>query len=638
MVIRFGVFEVDLVSGELRKQGLTVRLPGQPFQVFATLLERPGEVVTRKELQDRLWPGDTFVDFDRSLNKCVNRIREVLGDSAESPRYIETIPRQGYRWILPITRHEPPAEPVSAPCEADALTVEHSSRPRRSWAARYVTGAALFISLIAISFVASSRLSHTTSNPGSGLAPIRALAILPLNDVSVAADQEHLAEGLTDALITALASTGELRVISISSALQYKGTKKSIREISRELNVDAIAEGMVIRSNDRVRISVRLFRGESERDIWAGSYEREFGNVLTLEAEVANSIAREIQVRLSPSHGVGSRQVITTLNPAAYESYLKGRFFWNKRTEGGMNRAAQYFEDAIHIDPTYASAYAGLADSYLVRNAGAVPRHLLVQGESLAIKALQLDNNLAEAHASLGRAKLFAEWDWGGARTEFQRSVQLNPSLATARQWYGIYLSTVGRHDEAQAEFEMARRVDPLSPVSYLHIGLGKYFARDYNAAIQEFRKALDLDPNFVMAYRWLGVTYARTGAFEEGISTCQRAQDLGDNWMSIAMLGYAQAAAGRKQAALASADRLIKLSKSAYVSPYLIAAIYSGLGEKESTFKWLDKAYAERNASLPFIAVHGWFDSLRDDRRFDRLVRNIGIPGWVSSSLSSGR
>lgn len=636
MVIRFGVFEADLVSCELRKQGLKVRLSGQPFQLLAALLEHPGEVVTREELRGRLWPSDTFVDFDRALNKCVNRVREVLGDSAEIPRYIETIPRRGYRWVMPVTRYDPAAEQLPVP--ADSRSVEEETLPgsTQSWLVLHALWAGVAIALIAVALVAHDVWPRSWSNANSGSSPIRALAILPLDDLSIDSGQEHLADGLTDALITTLASTDQLRVISLSSSLHFKGTKKSIAEISRALDVDAIVQGSVLRHKSRVRINVRLLRTPPETDAWAGSYEGDFDDLLRLEAQVSGDIAREIQIRLSPDLHTQSEHARPAVNPAAYELYLKGRFFWNKRTEAGMQRAARYFEDAIRADPTYASAYAGLADSYLLRNVGMIPRPLLLHGKALAIKALEFDDRLADAHASVGRATLFCDWDWSGAEKEFKRAIQLNPSSVNARHWYGIYLSTLGRHREAQEQFEIGRRLDPLSPVSNLHVGLGRYFAREYETAIREFRNVLDLHPNFVMGYRWLGLAYAGTGSFDEGIRACERAAELGDNWMSVAALGYVQAVAGRRRAALASAKRLIELSKSTYVSPYLIAAIYAGLKEKEIAFAWLDKAYAERSSVIPFLGVHEWFDPLRSEPHFDQIAQSIGLPRQAQSHRSA--
>src|SRR5215472_6021773 len=429
--LRFGPFEADLHSGELLKSGAKVKLQDQPFQVLAALLERAGQVVTREELRQKVWQADTFVDFERGLNKAINRLRESLGDSAEKPKFIETLPRKGYRFIGPVSRS------------------------------------------------------------------IRSLAVLPLDNLSGDSNLEHWADGITDEMITHVAKIVDLRVISRTSRRRLKHTQKSTAEIAGELGVDVLLQGSVVVSDQRVRIRAQLVDPFSEQHLWADTYDRELGDVVTLQAQIAEAIARHIRARLTPE-GYGRSRPRRTVNPQAYEAYLKGRFFWSNRTTGGLEKAAEYFGRAISIDADYAPAYSGLADTYIMMSLFLFesPHDLFPKAKKLAEKALALDETLAEAHKSLGAVRDLYEWDWTRSEQSFTRALELDPNCAVAHQWYAALLSNVGRYDEAVTQALQARDLDPLSLVINAFVGFMYMRAGQHDCAIHECTMAVELDPN----------------------------------------------------------------------------------------------------------------------------------------------
>jgi TolB-like protein/DNA-binding winged helix-turn-helix (wHTH) protein/Tfp pilus assembly protein PilF len=624
-VIQFGVFQANLDSGELFKQGLQIKLQKQPFEVLKALVERPGELVTREELRSKLWGADTFVDFDRALNKAVTAVRDALGDSADNPRFLETLPKRGYRFIAPVSvraangitdsdLHRPP-DPPQNPAGLPPSLGSH----------RWSRSIAAICALVLVTVLFAGYVFQILTR--AGVAPIRSIAVLPLRSISGDSAEERFADAMTDELITLIGAIGPVRVIGSTSTMRYKQSSKTAEEIARELNVDAFVQGTVLREADRIRINMRLTSVRPESQLWTQSYHRDLQNILELQAELARSIAENIQIRLTPKQ---SRMLARAkpVRPDAYEAYIKGRYFWNKRTEQGFANAVEYFQQAIGLDPNYAAAYAGLADSYLINYSGAVAPESMAKGRAAAITAVRLDSESAEAHTCLGRAKLFGDWDWSGAEEEFKRAISLNPNYATAHQWYGLYFSIMRRHNEAASEFERARNLDPVSAAANAHVGLGYYFARDYEKAIRAFRSTLELEPGFNFARRWLGLSYLRKGMLDAGLRECTLASEQGSGgWLALGALTYAQAVAGQREKAIAGMEQLQRLSQKTYVAPYLRATIYMALGERELAFEWLRKALDERSSALPFIQVHGWFDELRSDERFADLVRQIGLP-----------
>ena len=565
-MVHFGEFELDAAAGQLYRKGAKLRLQEQPLQMLQVLLQRPGEVVTREELQQKIWPSDTFVDFDHGINNAIKRLREALGDTAEMPCYVETLPRRGYRFIGKIERETP---------------------------------------------------------------KFRSLAVLPLENLSRDPEQEYFAEGLTEALITTLAKIGELRVVSRTSAMLYKDVHKPLREIARELEVDAIVEGTVLRAGDRVRITPQLIDPEKETHLWAESYQRHLRDVLDLHAELAQSIARQVQVKLTPQEQAQLAQS-RPVNPEAYEAYLKGRYHWNRRSREGLPKGVQYFQEAIAKDAGYAAAYAGLADclSGLSTYNFVAPVDGCGKAKKLALQALELDPSLGEAHASLAWVHTWYDYDFVAAEREFERSLELNPRYATAHQFFGFYLGMMGRYEEAYTEIKRAIRLDPLSSVFEWSLGFVYWMARRHDQAIEQVEKALELDPGFAPAHAlhcWAALSKFMP---EIAISAAQNAVRCSPGAaMYLATLGESYAAAGNPQEAQKMLDHLHDLSKQQYVTPYFLARIYAALGRKEEALHSLEAGYLERTCSLVFMKVDPRLDELRIEPRFQDLMRRMNFP-----------
>jgi TolB-like protein/DNA-binding winged helix-turn-helix (wHTH) protein/Flp pilus assembly protein TadD len=537
--LRFGVFELDPRGGELRRNGLRVRLQEQPFQVLAMLTERPGEVVTREELKKRLWPADTFVDFDHGLNKAINKLREALGDSAESPRFVETVARRGYRFLAEVKAAD--AGPARSPEPAGHLTPTEQPAPRIAWKA------SLFVLLVLTVSLASWKL-HSTNRPSP---PIRSLAVLPLESLSTDPSQDYFADGMTDELISALGQISALRVISRTSVMTYKHARKPLPQIARELNVDAVVEGSVLRSGDRVRITAQLIEASADKHLWSQSYEGELRDALTLQNRVAAAIADQIRINLNPQEQAALTDG-KAVNPEAYESYLKGRYFWNKRTAEGLKVALAYFNQAIDEDPNYAPAHSGLADTYALladwEYGVMTPKEALPKAKAAAIKALELDGTLGEAHNSLAFCLDVFDWDLDGAEREFRRALELNPSYATAHQWYASHLVVRGRNDEAIAEMRKAESLDPLSLIISADLADFLIIAGSYDESIRESRKTIELDPNFALAHNQLGQAFLQKQMRDEAIAELQAGVRLsGGSPTIMANLARAYAASNRR-------------------------------------------------------------------------------------------
>jgi TolB-like protein/DNA-binding winged helix-turn-helix (wHTH) protein len=632
-LIRFAPFEFDLQTGELRKNGLKIKLSGQPIEVLALLLAHPGEMVSREEMQKTLWPHDTVVEFEHSINAAIKRLREALGDSADNPRYVETLTRRGYRFIAPV---EGAVAPVSPPAGsvgaglAPPAGAQQAAPLQKRWGVAF--SAAALAGLMAALFgfnVASLRdriLTFAGARHGVPLPKIESLAVLPLANLSGDPEQEYFADGMTDALITNLGKIGALRVISRTTVMHFKGAKKTLPEIARELNVDAIVEGTVLRSGERVRITANLVQAATERHLWADSYERDLRDILALQSDVARAIAGEIKIKLAPEQQARLANV-RTVNPEAHELYLKGRYFWNKRTEEGVKKSLDYFEQAIRKDPGFALPYAGLADSYRILGTWEFlpPKEAYPKAKAAAQRALEIDRTLAEAHASLGMIRIEYDWDWSSSEDEFKRAIQLNPNYATAHQWYAQYLSLVGRHDEALVESERARQLDPLSLIINATEAVYLSNARRYEEAIKQLHKTLEIDSNFVIAHFYLAEAYAQTSRFPEAIAEAQKAVSLsGAAPVIVADLARVYAVAGNR----AAANRLLKeVSSRSYVPKYGVALAHIALGEHEQAFAWLEKAVEDRSPNLPWLKVDPRVDPLRSDPRFQDLLRRMNFP-----------
>jgi TolB-like protein/DNA-binding winged helix-turn-helix (wHTH) protein/Flp pilus assembly protein TadD len=627
--LRFGVFEVDLRAGELRKHGLRVRLQEQPFQVLAMLLKHAGEVVTREELQKKLWLADTFVDFDHGLNKAINKIRDALGDSAESPRFVETVARRGYRFLAEVrVVDSPPLRGPELATEAQAKDradvsgeSEAHTQLERSLAWR-ISGSVLVLLLVILvtwAFHSRNRPSHA----------IRSLAVLPLESLSGDASQDYFADGMTDELITDLGQIGALRVISRSSVMSYKGARKPLAQIARELNVNAVVEGTVLRSGNQVRISAQLIEAPEDKHLWAESYEGDLRDTLALQNRVARAVAEHIRISLNGEEEAALKN-IKVVNPQAYVSYLKGRYFWNKRTADGLKAAVAYFNQAIEEDPNYARAYSGLADTYALlgdwQYAVMTPKEALPKAKAAAIKALELDSTLGEAHNSLAFCLDGFDWDFESAEKEFRRAIELNPGYATAHHWYAWHLALVGRNAEAIAEMRKAQNLDPLSLIINADLAELLVIAHFYDESIQQSRKTIEMDPNFGLAHNQLAQAYLQKRMHDEAITELQKAIQLsGDSPTCKANLARAYATGGKRDEALRLLSDLKKRSNPGYSYASEIATVYAALGDNGQAMTWLEKGYEER--FNPGVLLRPGFDPLRSDARFQDLVRRIGLP-----------
>jgi TolB-like protein/DNA-binding winged helix-turn-helix (wHTH) protein/Flp pilus assembly protein TadD len=616
---RFGDFEFDPTSGELRKDGLKVRLQEQPFQILTLLLKRPGEVVTREEVRQALWPGDTFVDFDVGLNSAVKRLRDALNDSAENPRFVETLPRRGYRFIAPL--ETPPGSPPATP-EAPPRPAPPPRSRLRSWG-----GAAAVVAAVAL--VAGLIVTGTWPRLRGQLAsePIRSLAVLPFENLTGDPEQDYFVDGMTDAVITDLAQVRALRVISRTSVTQYKLAKKALPRIAEELGVDAVVEGTVSRSGDRVRITAQLIQAATDRHLWAQSYERELRDVLGLQSEVAAAIALAIQVKLQPQEKRRMTQAQASVQPGAYEAYLKGRFYWSKRSPETSLKAVGYFQQAIELDPTYAPAYSGLSDTYRAFDVQglAPPRECMPKAEAAARKALALDDTLAEAHASLAGVLYRYDWDWEGAEREFRLSLELEPNYAEGHRAYAVYLMTVRRHEEALVEAQRARKLSPLSLVINTELGLALVRLGRYDEAIEQLQKTLEIDPKFARAYQTLAFAYEGKGDWPRAMEAIE-GRPGGGQGRRYPWLGYAYGVTGRRREALEMLARLEKLSHERYVSPQGPAIIQLGLGNRDQAMAWLEKAYDAR--AFEVLGFSGpLFDRLSGDPQFQDLLRRMRLP-----------
>lgn len=619
--IHFADFEVDLRSGELRQQGVKIRLQEQPFRVLAALLESAGEVVTREELRQRLWPADTFVDFDHRLAAAINKVREALRDSADHPKFVETVGRRGYRFIFPIEPHALPAEKTENLHPQAALGVALPARAgrERSWQRIALVGACL-AALLVIGLL----VLHRQTPASAARSQISSIAVLPLENLSNDPAQEYFVEGMTDEIITDLAQLPGLRVISRTSTAQYKGTHKSLPQIARELNVDGVIEGTVLRAGDRVRIRAQLIYAPADQHLWAQAYERDAKDVLTLQATVARDIAGEIQLHLTAQQ-TASLAAPRPVDPEAHELYLKGRFYWNKRTPEGFQKSLSYFEAAIQKDPNYAEAYAGLADAYRFSMNNVSPDVVMPKAKAAAEKALAINPNLAEAHASLGLISPFFNWDWESARVHLHRAIELNPNYALAHDWYAEgYLTPMGKLDESLAELRLAQQLDPLSPVILADIGKTLYFARRYDEAITQLRTLQEMDPAAYPPAIWLWKAYVEKGMFDQALDVIEKEKPHLPETFYLTDLAYTHARMGDSERARTLLAQFLKLRGNE--DPGGPAMIYMALGEKEQAFEWLENAYAWHSNFMSSLKVWPVYDPLRNDPRFLDLERRVHL------------
>jgi TolB-like protein/DNA-binding winged helix-turn-helix (wHTH) protein/Tfp pilus assembly protein PilF len=626
-IIRFDAFELDLRAGELRRGGIRLPVQGRPIQALAVLLRNPGQLVTREQLREELWPADTFVDFEHGLHNAVARIRSILGDTAETPRFIETLPRRGYRFIAPL-------EPVPAltPEPEPAVATSGAEGERATGGANWALGKAGLAALVVVIVAALILLRAPSVGSRTGAERIDSLAVLPLQNFSGDPEQEYFADGMTEELITELTHIKALRVVSRTSVARYKGTRKTAPEIAGELHVQAILEGSVARAGERIRISARLIRAANDQPVWSQSYDSDVRDVLRLQADVARSIAREIQIELTPDERArltAARQV----DPDAFRLYLKGRYFWEKRSRDSIHKAIEYFNQAIEKDPSYAAAYSGLADCYsslgFSFDVGEMaPQQVQPRAMAAAARAIALDPSLSEAHTSLAFIKLTYDWDWANAEAEFQRGIALNPRAANGHHWYAHYLMAAGRTREAEKESRRALELDPISLIMNVHLGWHFIYAHQYDEALDQLRKAVEADPNYGLAHWYSGLAYEQKGMYADALREMKRAKELlPENAIIDSDIGHLYAVAGRRREATAILTQLQDKSARSYVSSFELALIHAGLGEKEKSLSEMEQAYRERSDMLVYLGVDRRLDALRPDPRFGELLRRIAIP-----------
>jgi TolB-like protein/DNA-binding winged helix-turn-helix (wHTH) protein/Flp pilus assembly protein TadD len=639
-ILRFGPFELDMYAGELRKSGLKLRLQGQPIQVLAILLQSAGDLVTREEIRSRLWENDTFVDFDHALHNAIARIRDVLGDSAQTPIYIETLPRRGYRFIASVEAVQPleeaetstsdgsedngenPHEPIAllVPPE-NALPSKPVSNRRRLILASVACGMMALAAVFVFPYL-QGRI---------GARPLRSIAVLPLKNFSGDPAQEYFADGMTDELITEMSRIQPLRVVSHTSVMEYKGTRKHLPQIARELGVDSIVEGSVLREGDQIRITVQLLDGTSDRHLWSEDYQRPLQNILNLQRDIAQAIAQQVRVKLdSPEQArIGSARPV---KPRAYEAYLRGRYYLVTQFSmlQPLNTARSYFTESIRNDPDFASAYVGLADAYidLALFTHFEPQAALGPARQALHKALALDASDGEAHKTLSLLRWRFEWDWAAAERELKYAIALTPGSDCAHAYYALFLACRNRREQALAELTRSRELNPGSSFSTTESAV--YFQlRDYPHLIEASRKGVASDPGEWLEHYFLGVGYEGAGNLPEAILEYRKAVEMSHaDQNALAALAYAYAVSGSRSEAQTILADLQQRSKSTYISPYFLAAINAGLGQKDAALASLEKLHGEKSPDLIWhINSDLRLDNLRSDPRFQVLLRQAGFP-----------
>lgn len=623
--VAFDRFEVDLRSGQLRKDGRKVRLQAQPFQLLALLIESAGEVVTRDEVCRALWQADTFVDFDHSVAAAVNKIREALGDSAEKPRFVETLPRKGYRFIGPITRDLPQVATLPTAAEVPRASKRMAKLPA-SW---LKTIGWVGVGVVALLCTLGWRMARYGRVGFSSGSQIRSLAVLPLANLSGEADQEYFADGMTEELTTDLGKISALRVISRTSAMQYKGSKKPLQEIARELNVDAIVEGTVARSGSHVHITANLIQASPERHLWAESYESEVADTLAVQGEIAQAVGRKIGLNITEKE----RELLTVprpVNPEAQDLYMEGRFAWHfAENAEASQKAVNYFQQAIEKDSSFAKAYAALASVYSVWIPGMAqgPRDRMPKAREFAMKALALDNTISESHGTLGMIDLFYDWNWSAAEEEYKQTIALNPNYFWVHSWHARGLVARGQTEQAVAEAQRVIGLSP-SPLNWDYPIWVFVLARREDLARERAEQLLRVAPQWTWAHFSAAYVYDLQGDSKKAAQEFLTADELfGTDPTTMAQLKEAFAKSGAQGYWRQAIQNYKETAKSNYVEPVLVAEACARIGDKECAFKWLEKGFEERDDLMINLKVEPVLESLHSDPRFQDLVRRVGIP-----------
>jgi len=632
--IRFGEgFELDLRSYQLLRSGRQLKLERIPLELLLLLIEQRGQLVTRDQIIARIWSKDVFLDADNSINAAVRKIRQVLKDDPQHPCFVQTITGRGYRFIAPVVENEAPSliddvasQPPHASKNLAGQSIAHHGIPS-AWRWPVVLGISVLLITALGAYLERSFSSARASAPKGRLV----LAVLPFENLTGDAGQDYFSDGMTEEMISQLGRLDpeRLGVIARTSVMHYKHGQEQLEQIGRELGVQYVLEGSVRRDSSRVRITAQLIQVRDQTHLWSREYDRELSNLLVLQGEIAQEIADEIQLTLGERKR-NDHVLQPSLSPQSYEAhefYLKGRYFLNKRTAESLQQAIEYFQQAVDRDPTYARAYAGLADSYaLIGGYNLTPRtESMPKARAAALRALQIDDSLAEAHNSLALIAENYDWDWQTAEKEFRRAIELDPNYATAHHWYAEYLSLQGRFAEAFAEIERAHKLDPLSLIIATDHGAIQYFSRQYGPAIEEFRAVLDMERDFPRAHM-LDSAYAQKGMYADALADLKEWRQVGDGPWAQGYLVYVYGRSGQRTRARHELKKLEQLYSRQPLDPAPMLLAHIGLGDKDDAFYWLEKSYLAHSTMLTTLKVEPIYDPLRSDPRFQELMRRVGL------------
>jgi TolB-like protein/DNA-binding winged helix-turn-helix (wHTH) protein len=626
-IVHFADCILDVQTAELRRNGTKIVLQDQPFQILTTLIEAQGRLVTREELIKRLWPSGTFVDFDQSLNRAVYRLREALGDDAEHPQFVETFPRKGYRFIsrassqAVATRLEV-AKDLGFHDDPTTRIAEEPARASRLWSRKVGIAGAAAVALIGV--VVGSWYLRAGRNKN-----IESVAVLPFVNMTADPNLDYLSNGLMESLIASLSRFPDLTVRPRASVLRYKGKDVDPRVVAKELKVQAVVIGRVSQQGDFLVVTTELVDPVNNRSLWAERYGLKLSDVLEVEREISLGVSARLREKLTKEEKVRFTKSVTA-NPEAYQLYLKGLFFLELRTSDTLPRAHDYFSQALARDPAFAQAYVGMADYW-----GLAPDFLnialseaLPEEEKTALKAVTLDSDSAPAHLALAEV-YFDKWEWANAEREFQRTLELEPNLANAHNWYGLFLAWSGRPQKALVHLERAVELDPLNPNHSVNLAMGYQYLHQYDRALVQFQKAIEIDPNFAKTYIKLADLYQALGKYDLWLENCKKHAALNNHPYRthlVEQFSRAYAVGGYP----AAVRRLLELQKQqlpqTYLDPAEIAYEYASLGNTQETFWWLDKAYAERSRGLQMIQVEPSMEALRSDSRYKDILRRMGM------------
>lgn len=642
--LQFAEFELDRERYELHCGNRRVELERMPMELLILLIDRQGGMVERDEIVEKLWGRDKFVDATQGINTAIKKVRLALKDDPQQPRFIQTVRGRGYRFMAPLQGPEPvsadsnPAASIST--ASHHVSAAETHLPARRPVRRILFWGAVMLSVALLGTVLFELNRNGWRNSASGigaLKPAQSVAVLPLVNLSHDPNKDYFADGLTDELITNLAQISSMRVISHTSVMQYKEAKKPLPEIARELNVDVVVEGSVLQADGKVRITAQLLDARTDRHLWARSYIRDESDVVTIQSDVARDIGHEIALKLVPRQALISQN--KPVSAEAFDSYLRGRYFWNQRTLAGLNHSILYYEQALKADPGYAKAYAALGDAYVVLSSygGPGPSQSLLRARAPAEKALQLDGTLAEAYTVLAAVKVGYDWDWKGGEREFRRALELNPGYANAHHWYALHLSRMGRFKEAEFEMQRALELDPLSSIINTDAAEVFYCARQPQEAMARLRRSLEMEPNFAKAHLVLGKVYEEKKEFAHAIAEFDTASKLFSGSPRVETLrAHALALSGKPVDARKIVNRVEALSTQRYVSSVDIGSVYCALGETSTASRWFRKAYENRDKGVNTLGSDPLFDGCRSDSRFRDLLVVIHLAPSLGSTSTA--